>query len=147
MIDHKSFLFLDIDVVLATGKSVKPDKSNWFDNHAYPFDPECVNVLNYILRITNAKIIITSDWRFLYELDEMCDIFKFNKIIKSSKGYTTMLIDRNDEITDFVNRKRISKFVIIDDLNLDCYKSRLIVTIPDQGLQISHADKIFKLLE
>jgi len=49
-------IFLDIDVVLVTTKSLMA-------GNEYRFDKECVGNLFEILTKTDAKIVISSSWR------------------------------------------------------------------------------------
>ena len=96
---------------------------------------------------TNAEIILSSDWRRVFNLDELNNIFKFNKVIKSPAYITPLLFNRDNEIREYVMNNKLSKFVIIDDSQLYGYKERLIKTNPEKGLQTGHLKKIIKLLK
>ncbi|HOY32200.1 MAG TPA: HAD domain-containing protein [Bacteroidales bacterium] len=145
--NEKAYIFLDIDGVLATKECFNIDKSLWYDAWAYPFNENCVKVLNKILLKTEAEIILTSDWRRIFEIDEMDKIFIFNKVIKSPVNYTLDLNDRDKEIREYVTREKLSRFVIIDDSLLKGYKERLIRTDPEKGLQVEHLKRIIQLLK
>ncbi len=79
------YLFLDIDGVLCTNWSHdSPNKKiGWYDDKTYPFDPKCVEILNWILTTWKSEIILSSDWRLYYTLDELKNIFSFNKVLQS----------------------------------------------------------------
>jgi len=141
------YIFLDIDGVLATNQEPKTPKSLWYEERIYPFTKKCVDVLNQILINSNAEIILSSDWRRLFELDELDKIFKFNNVIKSPIDVTPILLNRDREIRDVVTNKKLSKFLIIDDSQLSGYKERFIRTNPEKGLSIEHLKKAIKLLK
>ena len=112
-------IFLDIDGVLAT------DESAEMPNHevySYPFDKDCVNIFNEILTQTSAEIVLTSDWRFMYNEDlVMLDaLFKHNGIIKSPIDTTPNLSNRQKEIESYIssNGHKFEKYVVLDDANI-----------------------------
>lgn len=122
-------IFLDLDGVMCTSSCYGRGKENKWD--AYMFDIKCVSVLNFILQETGAEIIISSDWRHLYTLQEMREIFCHNNVIKGPIGFTerssTYLGNnleggRADEIQHWIKVnawKNDIKWVAIDDLNMD----------------------------
>ena len=55
-----------------------------FDN----FDKKAVKVLNKILEETGAEIVVSSDWRFHANLDELGDYYEAQGIIKRPIGVT-----------------------------------------------------------
>lgn len=55
-----------------------------FDN----FDKKAVKVLNSILEETGAEIVVSSDWRFHANLDELGDYYEAQGIIKRPIGVT-----------------------------------------------------------
>lgn len=65
-----------------------PDKDmsvEWrFDN----FDQKAVKVLNSILEETGAEIVVSSDWRFHANLDELGEYYESQGIIKRPVGVT-----------------------------------------------------------
>ncbi len=141
------YIFLDIDGVLATNQMPKVSKSEWYNDKAYPFNKNCVNILNKILAKTDAHIILSSDWRRVFDLDELDKIFKFNQVIKSPIDTTSVLFNRDNEIRNYVITKHLSKFVIIDDSYLLGFQERFIRTNPQKGLQSEHLKRIEKLLK
>lgn len=145
--NQNPFIFLDIDGVLATNPDPKISKSLWYNEIAYPFNKNCVKVLNKILEKTNAEIILSSDWRRVFDLDELDKIFKFNHVIKSPIDVTPVMFNIDLEIRDIVVTKNLSKFLIIDDSRLAGYKERVIRTISEKGLQTEHEKRAIKLLK
>ena len=87
----KAIIFLDIDGVLATHKQYMMNRTNFHHNHEwasdldvpYPYDDKCVKVFNEILEKTDADIVLSSDWRIRWDLEQLDKIFKANNIIKS----------------------------------------------------------------
>jgi HAD domain in Swiss Army Knife RNA repair proteins len=122
-------LFLDIDGVL----SLNSDFGRCTDNKwgAYRFDQKAVAVLNFILQQTNAEIVISSDWRSHYTLQEMREIFAHNFVLKGPIGFTIRSKNYNgdnlengraEEIKQWVELhawKDDTKWVAIDDLNME----------------------------
>jgi hypothetical protein len=125
----KPIIFLDIDGVLATVKqyNISPNGKSWLRKYdVYPFDKKCVKVLNTILEKTDADMIISSDWRINYSMDELCDIFTINGIIKTPVGstpiYPTSMSNyeknRSGEILECVRVNKIEHWIAIDDIDL-----------------------------
>ena len=119
--------FLDIDGVISTRGCWGKGKNNKWD--AYMFDPKCVAVLNYILIATGAEIILSSDWRHHYTLQEIREIFCHNGVIKGPIGFTPALptnaMDleggRSNEIKLWLKLhawKDDLKWVAVDDMNM-----------------------------
>ena len=123
----------------------------------YRFNPGCVKVLNQILKITDADIVLTSDWREDYDLQTLDNIFKFNEVIKSpidvtdvySKTMQELEKFRASEINDYIYKKNITNYVIIDDLDLSPFvpQNKFIRTINREGIKQSNIkEKILKTL-
>jgi hypothetical protein len=127
------FVFLDIDGVLATEEcSYKPNH----ELYAYPFDNECVNIFNEILSKTDAEIILTSDWRLMFQDLETLDLlFKHNGIIKSPISVTSDLSSRAKEIETYINTNQINSFVIIDDMDLKIFPDRFVRCNINEGIK------------
>lgn len=123
-------IFLDIDGVLVLNGSGEPHPEN-----AHPFDKGCVAALNEILNQTNAIIVLTSTWRKVWDLKRLDFIFKFNGVVKSPLDITEDLHNREKEITDYVQRKGITDFVILDDLDLVIFPKHFIKCSMNEGLK------------
>ena len=159
-------IFLDIDGVLCTAYEHFQSVKNFWEKHdfardigmQYRFNPGCVKVLNEILKITDADIVLTSDWRENYDLQTLDNIFKFNEVIKSpinvtdvySKTMQELEKFRASEIYDYIYKKNIFNYVIIDDLDLSPYvsKDKFVKTIVREGIKQSNIkQKILKILQ
>lgn len=162
----KPIIFLDIDGVLACTSDYFRSVKNFWEKYdfardigmQYRFNEGCVKVLNKILEITDADIVLTSDWRDDYDLQTLDNIFKFNKVIKSpidvtdiySKTMQELEKFRASEINDYIYKKNINNYVILDDLDLSPYVSeeKFIKTIVREGIKQSNIkEKILKILE
>lgn len=162
----KATIFLDIDGVLTTNAEFMRSRTNFWKKHEdarilkipYPFNPGCVKVFNDILEITDAEIVLSSDWRRYFTLEDLEKIFKFNKVIKSPMGVTEIqpcsfsMFDKNraHEIELYVNKYKLEKYVIIDDLDLEyfCSVEHFVKTTDREGIkQLNIKQKILKVLE
>ena len=77
----KAVIFLDIDGVLATSYQYHTNKKNWHPTYdCYRFDEKCVKVFNDILAQIDATIILSSDWQNHYNLEQLNEIFEWNKV-------------------------------------------------------------------
>ena len=141
-------IFLDIDGVLALKNGYELPVSKWLWGMAYPFDIPCVEVLNTILRKTDAEIVLSSMWRVDYSSEELDQIFEWNKVLKNPIAITDWLVGytRCAEIITFLKKNKVNKFVMIDDMDLDCHRDKFIKTKMNSGLNMSHMDRIVKLL-
>jgi len=111
-----SILFLDIDGVIVL-HSENTDK----------FNSQCVNILNDIIKQTNCEIVISSDWRNQYTLEQLKQIFINNEVIKTpisvtpnSNEYLNNNLDesRVEEILEYVIQNDIINYCAVDDLHL-----------------------------
>jgi hypothetical protein len=162
----KPIIFLDIDGVMCTTYEYFQSVKNFWEKYEfardigmqYRFNEGCVKVLNQILKITDADLVLTSDWREDYDIQTLNNIFKFNKVIKSpidvtdvySKNMQELEKFRGSEINDYIYKKNITNYVIIDDLDLSPFVSqdKFIRTINREGIKQSNIkDKILKILQ
>jgi hypothetical protein len=128
-------IFLDIDGVLATDKEFCTNRTKFRNknetakelNIPYPFNKKAVDVFNEILDATDADIVLSSDWRMHWDLDELDRIFKFNGVKKSPIAVTHKLKrkmssdledDRLHQIVDFKRQHNLTNWVAIDDLDM-----------------------------
>jgi hypothetical protein len=129
MIFTTKIIFLDIDGVLRTHKS----DLDWSKKLVAPvyrgvnrlFDKELVDNLNEVIFLTNAKIVVTSNWRIHLSLEELQKIFKDRGVIGEVVGKTGLghlkdgspipIGNRGLEISDWLGRNPAGKFIIIDD--------------------------------
>jgi histidinol phosphatase-like enzyme len=72
-------VFLDLDGVLATNKQYMMNQKKFQDKNPiakklripYPFDPKCVKIFNEILDATEADIVLSSDWKLHFSLEDI----------------------------------------------------------------------------
>lgn len=158
-------IFLDVDGVIATHNEFMMNRPKFWLKHPeareihipYPFNPKCVKILNNILEVTGAEIVLSSDWRMHWDLEDLDKIFKFNKVIKSPVGVTDQFKrkmssdledDRSWQIRNYVKNHNLKKWVAIDDLNLSSLGDNFIQTKDEEGLkQTGIKDKIIKILK
>jgi len=161
-------IFLDIDGVLATDKQFFMKKVNYHSRNPeaaelgapYPFDPGCVEKLNRILRETGARIVLSSDWRLHWGLEDMRRIFTMNGVEQGPDDVTDDLqmaeitMSRAAEIGTYIEGKGVDHYVVVDDLNVGHYMARtgdedkFFMTRSSEGLkQLGVADKIIQRLK
>jgi hypothetical protein len=111
----------------------KMDVEYRFDN----FDDKALKVLNEILVESEAEIVVSSDWRLHASLEEMQDLYRKYKVVKSPIGFTPLLRDFDEDSAGLYHWKgwservrvmeierylkdhpEIEKWVAIDDLNM-----------------------------
>jgi hypothetical protein len=122
----------------------------------------CIKELNRIVRETNSKIVVTSDWRNHETISELSKLFTEWGIVAEIIGITDNLwpvggniayIERYriDEINKYLSTHDIKNYVIIDDLEL--YNSfytkdndRFFNTLYYKGITKDIADDIIDFL-
>jgi len=93
---ERKIIFLDIDGVLATHLQFMMNRTKFRKKYPeantlripYPFDEGCVKIFNEIIEETGADIVLTSDWKLHWDLDEIDKIFKYNQVVKSPFTFT-----------------------------------------------------------
>lgn len=112
-------IFLDINGVLISNEHLNYIKTFMLfdDNVSCLFDDECLANLKYIVEETDAKIIITSKWRFKPEylvilLDKLkeYDLEKDIVSLTLNNKYNNKL----EEIYDKINKLNITNYIILD---------------------------------
>lgn len=130
-------IFLDIDGCLALNYSRKTSfKLPSGDKVPYGYEPKCCNIINEILDKTDAKIVLSSDWKIHYNLGELKYIFKHNginpdKLIATTVDYSNGLNSddvstRTYQINEYIKDNGIEKYVVIDDMNLNSFNDKFI---------------------
>ena len=90
--NNQIYVMLDIDGVLATTNQYYSNRKKWHPIHkCYKFDRKCVKVFNDIVDIMNPIIIMTSDWRLRYSIDQLNEIFEWNGVNAQISDYTINL--------------------------------------------------------
>ena len=147
-------IFLDNDGVICLStnwgsrhkKQKKLGKTPTFDiNNQLPveyrfdnFDIKSIKVLNEILEITGAEIVVSSDWRYHANLEELGEYYTSQGINKKPIGVTDMFkdifpqewsslrfradveLERSMEILHWLeNHPEVTHWVAVDDLNMN----------------------------
>lgn len=113
-------LFLDIDGVLNhedffVKRAEKAENNEFLSYPLDQFDPLCVERVNRILDETEAKLIISSSWRFTKGLDNILTTVGFKHPIHDTTPYIPNKI-RGEEIDLWLNNhKDFDRYVILDD--------------------------------
>lgn len=123
------FLYTDIDSVLSLGSEMNPVLTKWGNVHR--FNTKAVKVYNEILSKTGAEIVVSSDWKHHYNLEQLQEIFtEWAKISKAPIDVTPYLWGikftnvqqleecRAAEILAHVKKFNPESWVAIDDLDL-----------------------------
>lgn len=147
-------IFLDIDGVLNS------------KNSPYEINERCVKRLAKIVKKTEAKIVISSNWRHIYKqymnkedmdfrqqdaIFLLLSLFERNSLsiydITSIVGY-----DENSrplEIKEYISNRPVDSYVILDDeemWNWNDLKDHLVLTCPN-GLEHKHIKEAITKLE
>lgn len=143
-------IFCDIDGVLNNVNCYRNPRRSC--SHV-PADPMCVAALNHIIEATDARIVISSAWR--YEGLAFCRE-KFNEwgVLTSVIGITPCLSgERGLEISEWLNLHdggylEPSSFVILDaDSDMSPFMDRLVQTSFQTGLTMADAERAIAILE
>ena len=122
-------IFLDIDGVLVTRNSIKYQYLNFPDEPNIRFSKKAVKNLNKLVRLTKAKIVISSTWRLFHSLEKLQNIFEEQKIegeiistTSVEKATVEEDIPRGQNIADWLEQHpKVKQYVIIDDdVQADC---------------------------
>jgi hypothetical protein len=160
----KPYIFLDIDEVLATTNQFYSNRKKWNPEYnRYRFDEKCVKVFNSIIEITNPIVILSSDWKDSFTIEQLNRIFEINGVNCKISDITPSLwgtqykslqqLDecRAEEILKYQTDHAdvINKWVAIDDLNLTQWMPDNFVrcTKANEGIKQSNVkEKILKIL-
>ena len=123
-------IFLDFDGVVAPIR-------RW-DRYG-DLDPTCVQVLNEIVKESNADVVVSSTWRYgktVAKLQELLDAKGFLGRVVDMTPSLPPGTDRTDEITAWLADKDVAGYVVIDDHVVSgALRSRLVLTEPGYGLR------------
>jgi hypothetical protein len=133
---RQKIIFIDIDGPLAWGTwndgpvTINGDRHTEF-TIPYPWVKEDCNALKTILDETNAKLVLSSDWRFQFAFRQMKDIFQHYGIHGSNlldmtcqfslwnkMSRTSLEHERALQVVKWVKDNKISNWIAIDDLDL-----------------------------
>jgi len=124
-------LYTDIDDVLSLSSEMYPKSTKW--GSIYRFNKKAVEVYNEIIRKTDAEIVVSSDWKTHFSLQQLQEIFtEWAGIIKppfdvtpTIPGVTLQRLEewRAKEILAHVEKYKPESWVAIDDLMLNSFIS------------------------
>jgi hypothetical protein len=157
-------IFLDIDGVLVTGDYWKQleleNKTARDEDHHHLFSPSCVANLEKLIEETDAKIIVSSTWRWLGE-DKLIEIFKRRGVTGDIIGITSLERmkengiysgeSRGRQIQEYIeeNKDDIENYVIIDDDSdmLDSQLDNFVHTTFDSGFNTIALEQALEILK
>lgn len=148
-------IFLDFDGVLATDEYTDSLISLGLKTHDYfgtLFNPICVGYLSKIILATEAKIVVTSDWRNYLNPLMLRIMWLYRKMPGKIVGCTLRKgIHRGLQINKWLNaHKNVKSYVILDDMNetqfLKTQISNLVVTPHFSGLDNLSANRAIEIL-
>ena len=151
-------IFLDIDGVLVNRESLK--RGGGLRAKAWP---SCVAALNTITDSTGAAIVVSSTWRYYFDLYGMGDKLKSwgvkgevigaTEDLSRKSGVLYEAIQRGDEIQSWLDGalfhigEDVESFVILDDdSDMKHLLPNLIATKFESGLTMEDAAKAISLL-
>lgn len=124
-------IFLDIDGVLnhelwfKNWIKYKKENINTIEKERRWFDPRCIELLNRLVRETNAKIVISSSWRLGSSLEDLTNKLKSVGLVADIIAKTPKLefervgktVPRGNEIAYWMEftKNKIESYVILDD--------------------------------
>lgn len=140
-------LFLDIDGVLNSQKVFE----NWTsDSTRTVICPVMVERINRVIAATDCRIVISSSWRFMWEMGELMDILGLHGLWASFIIDQTPRLDRRDEeiLAWLKEHPEVSKFAVVDDDGFDLTNltDNLVQTEWEHGIQDDHVDRLIHLL-
>ena len=152
----QKIIFLDFDGVLNSGDNSRIITFLMMDNPelmqeyyaGIQFDERCVRWLQWIIKETDAKLVISSSWRLQYELQELQAIWKALELPGEIIGYTpfetglSMLgehevsrdFERGREIQAWIDEHKPDKYCILDDGFYMLHNQVFVQTDPEFGL-------------
>jgi hypothetical protein len=144
-------VFLDIDGVLATPKQYGTQRNKLYARDPwakelripYMWDEHCVIAFNRFIRMHDVEIVMSSDWRRRFSLENIDKIFKINGVAKSPIAFTPIAQKekmsedlgslRAREIQEYVKVNKITTWCAVDDMNLSGLGERFVQTDERMG--------------
>lgn len=114
---------------------------------------KCVENLRHIIEATDAKVVATSDWKYIMSFMELLDTWKARNLPGELIGTTpNCSLHRGDEIDEwlFGCDEEALDYIILDDMDASCFNehqlSRLLIVNPYTGLDEETAERAIVLL-
>lgn len=117
-------IFLDFDGVMVTFKKVVDYEyccTDILENGCLKFDTLCVDALNHLILKSNAKIVVSSSWRYAIPENLMSEVLKRQGVTGEFIGYTPFdqpcwnKHGRGEEIKRWLSGRGVTHFAILDD--------------------------------
>lgn len=136
-------LFLDIDGVITSDEAILDM------TRVYPFSDACVAVLNKVLEQHKLRIILTSSWRTVFDAEKQNQVFKENGVNQVPAGQTKEIAysDRGKEIAEYLAKRKVDCFVILDDMYMDGFENNFVHIDPKTGLTEAYLERINEILK
>lgn len=157
------YLFLDFDGVLNSERNYHRLQMSGLptsDEFGTLFDEACVSRLAKIIEKTAARIVVTSSWRFIYDLPALKKMWKQRQLpgVIHSVTPMDMLVDPSDnfargqEIEEWFKRQGIDEtatpYAILDDEHqyLPYQQSHFVWTKSEVGISEKNAERVTEIL-
>lgn len=157
MIIIMNIIFLDFDGVLDTATYDAYLVSNGMssvDRNGRPiFSPKCISNLTKIIKATDAKVVVTSSWKYMDFYQDLLKMWKERNMPGEMIDVTPNISEhRGDEIEAWLSDCPEScNYVILDDLGHASFNAnqldRLVVINPWIGITDKNADMAIEILK
>ena len=152
---EKPIIFLDFDGVLNTEQyqvQLSVAGQSGKDAWGAPFSPTAIANLRKILDATDARIVISSSWRYVHGLGGlrmMWDIRELPGEIQDTLPCGTDNLSRGEEIACWLSQHNAPSYVIMDDLNdfMPSQYDRHVEVNPVTGITEADAQKAIAILK
>ena len=109
-LDHFGVMCLSTFDILRTKDSLPSIEELKGRKQFEDFNKECVNILNEIINKTNVEIIVSSDWKYNSNLENMQDFYISQGVVKKPIGCTPRFFNnkltlkeiRENEILEYI---------------------------------------------
>ena len=166
------YIFLDIDGVLNSEHTLNESCENMDQKIASIISDQLVKNLSYLVKKTDAKIILSSSWRVYFNENTKKPINLFAMILLAALNKHNLKLhdmtpfvkgqfsnERGLEIKTYVEKNNITDYVVIDDEEFSDFKTHLDMsrfiqtnfgnentTIENEGLNKKVAEKAIEIL-
>jgi len=143
-------LFLDFDGVLNSVQFLQAYK-RWDI-----LDPTAVEYLNLIVQETQCEVVVSSTWRLLYKIPDLCGILREQgkyrgRLLGATPHGSGTSTRRGDEIDAWLSQHpEVTSYVILDDEISDMnthHAPHIVKTEFSTGLQRHHYERVVQLFE
>jgi len=149
-------IFLDFDGVLNSFSSSHDTNRSCtgLEAEAQELNPDLVRLLNKIIRITGAKVVISSSWRYGKKKEELIKILEYRKFKGEIIGLTPDVFPscRADEVQQWLDdyKGEVECFIILDDGHKESFTKQFgdsfILMEKSDGLKKKHVKKAIQIL-